>query len=137
MVVVAIDIYFIPDPHGIVAPKLIGEIYFGGLDTSANAGFIGSGFSQAGMMGVAAYAIGVGFLIAIFHTYGRYMGLPFMAALIIGPLLSMLRSTDFATLFLTHGMLLFLVLLLLLRSPIAEKTNATRKKNYMRQAPTS
>lgn len=115
-----ISLGLVPSPYDVPPPSLIGELYFGSKETSANTGFIGSGFAQAGVWGVALYAAGVGMFIAIFRTYGAYLGLPFMVAVAIGPVMTMLRATDFLTLFLTHGMLLFLLLLVLVRSPASE-----------------
>lgn len=116
-----------PDPYGIVPPKLMGEVYFGSADTSANTGFIGSGYAQAGLPGVIIYAFGVGLLFAIFQAYGTYLGLPFVVAATMGQVLTMIRATDFVTLFLTHGMLISLLLLAVARSPKTERNGPPRR----------
>ncbi|SBV32775.1 membrane protein of unknown function [uncultured Sphingopyxis sp.] len=107
----------VPDYYGIPAPKIIGEVYFFDADMSANTGFIGSGFSQAGLVGVIAYALGVGTIFAIFQSYGRYLGPSFVAPAMMGQVLTMVRSSDFLTTFLTHGLLVSLVLLVIISSP--------------------
>lgn len=100
--------------NGLSAPLLIGTTYFG-AETSANTGFIGSGFAQAGILGVIAYSIGVGLIIALFQTCSRYLGIPLVATATVGLFTAMIQSTDFVTLFLTNGLLPALVILALLR----------------------
>ncbi len=79
----------------------------------ANTGFIGSGFAQAGMWGVFAYAVGAGLIVSILQTYSRYLGVPLVAAAMLIQFASMISATDFVTLFLTHGLFLALVILTL------------------------
>lgn len=102
-------------PYDLTSPFLIGEAYFGSSQAGANTGYVGSGFAQAGMAGVAIYAIGVGMIVAILQSYGRYLGLPFVVAIMMTQIVTMISSTDFVTLFLTHGMLFSLVLLAMAR----------------------
>lgn len=108
---------------GVSPPLLIGRTYFG-EDTSANAGFIGSGFAQAGILGVILYSIGAGLVIATFQAYSRTMGVPFVAAATIGLFTSMIQSTDFITLFLTNGLLPALIILALMRDPDSQPRKA-------------
>ena len=100
---------------GLAPPRVIGEVYFGSAATSANAGFVGSGFAQAGLVGSLIYAAGAGMVIAICDAYGRYLGPGLVAAAMIGQYAALITSTDFLTLFLTHGLLLALVLLALMK----------------------
>lgn len=102
-------------PYDLTPPFLIGEAYFGSSQAGANTGYIGSGFAQAGMAGVVLYSFGVGVTLAILQSYGRYLGLPFVASITTTQVVTMISSTDFVTLFLTHGMLISLVLLAMAR----------------------
>lgn len=102
-------------PYDLLYPFLIGEAYFGSSETGANTGYVGSGFAQAGVWGVVLYACGVGMVIAILRAYGRHLGLPFVTAITAGQVVTMISSTDFVTLFLTHGMLVSLILLTMVR----------------------
>jgi hypothetical protein len=111
----------IPDYYGVPAPKLIGEIYLSDPDLSANTGFIGSGFAQAGIAGVLVYAAGVGIIFSIFQTYGRYLGQSFVAAVMVGEVVSMVRSADLLTMFLSHGLLVSLLLLVVISPPESAK----------------
>ena len=120
----------IPDYYGITAPKIIGEVYFGDPDINANTGFIGSGFSQAGLAGVLIYAVGVGAIFAFFESYGRYLGQSFVAAAMMGQVISMVRASDFLTMFLTHGLLVSLVLLVIM-SPLEAPASASTKRGLL------
>ncbi|MGX5711652.1 hypothetical protein ACWKWJ_03045 [Sphingopyxis terrae subsp. ummariensis] len=113
--------------YSISAPNLIGEVYFSDPDVSANAGFIGSGFSQAGVAGVLLYAAGVGGIFSIFQTYGRYLGQSFVAAATVGQVVSMLRSADLLTMFLTHGLLVSLLLLVVISPPESADTEPSKR----------
>lgn len=100
--------------NGVAPPLLVGQAYFG-EDNSANAGFIGSGFAHAGILGVVLYSIGVGLVISLFQAFSRHIGVPLTITATIGLFTSMIQSTDFVTLFLTHGLLPALVILMSLR----------------------
>lgn len=113
-------------PYDLNAPFVIGEAYFGTSETSANTGFIGSGYAQAGFLGVALYSAGIGLVIAFFQTCGRYLGLPFTiaATFIVG--ISFV-ATDFLILFVTHGLAALIFLLLLVCSSAEREVMPGRK----------
>lgn len=98
-------------------PNVIGKAYFDSESAAANTGFIGSGFAQAGLIGTIIYSVGVGLVIAFLRAYGRYLGLPLVAAMMTSQVMTMFISTDFITLFLTHGMLVSLFVLAMIREP--------------------
>lgn len=106
----------IPNPYGISAPYLVGDAYFG-ADTGANTGFIGSGFGQAGLVGSIVYSIGAGLVIALINAHARRQGVAFVTAIMAVPALTMFTSTDFITLFLSHGVLLGFLLLGVIERP--------------------
>lgn len=114
----------VPDPYGLPPARVIGEAYFESADTSANTGLVGSGFAQAGVWGMAAYALGAGLVVAVLDAYGRYLGLAVVAAAMTSQVMTMLVSTDFVTLFLTHGMLASLALLAVTARPRPEASSA-------------
>ncbi len=103
----------VDNPHGVTAPFLIGEEYFGDTDTSANAGMIGSGYANAGLIGVAVYAALIGLLISVLNAYGRRIGHAFVTAASLSTIFNVVTSTDLVTAILTHGLLLLLLLLAL------------------------
>ena len=96
--------------NGLSMPLLVGSYYFGG-ENSANTGFIGSGFAQAGVIGVIIYSVGVGLVIGFFQSCSRYMGVPLVASGAMGVFMAMVQSTDFVALFLTNGLLPALLIL--------------------------
>lgn len=99
------------NPYNATAPHIIGYEYFSDLDTSANTGIIGSGYSNAGFFGVVFYSAIVGFLIAIFNSYGKKIGSSIVSAIALTIVFNIVTSSDVLTAFLTHGLLLCLLLL--------------------------
>lgn len=122
-----ITLGLIDSPYGITAPHLIGDVYFGDINKSANTGYIGAGFAQAGIAGTLVYATGVGLTLAVLQSHGRSLGDPFVAATMMGQVATMFLSADFLTLFLTHGMLVSLVLLALVRAPQSRGNRLTQQ----------
>lgn len=99
------------NPHGISAPFLVGEEFFGDPSMSANGGIIASGFSNAGLIGVVIYSVIVGRLISILNVYGKRIGHAFVTAASLAILFNIVTTTDLVTAVLTHGLLLLLMML--------------------------
>ena len=97
------------------APQMIGQVYFGSDDISANTGFVGSGYSQAGWTGVVVYALGVGLVIAALRAYSRRSPLALIIAVSIIPMSSILTSSDLLVALFSEGFLLLFLLLALVR----------------------
>jgi hypothetical protein len=111
--------WLVDNPHGVTAPFLIGEVYFGDTETSANAGMIGSGYANAGLIGVAVYSALIGLLISVLNAFGRRIGHAFVTAASLSTLFNVVTSTDLVTAMLTHGLLLLLLLLALFPPAVA------------------
>lgn len=109
------------NPFGTTAPFLIGSEYFSDSDMSANAGVIGSGYSNAGLLGVAIYAAVSGVLLAVLNAHGRRIGHALVTAVSLTTIFNILTTTDLLTAILTHGLLLLLVLLAAFPSPSARR----------------
>lgn len=107
----------VSNPYGILHPYIIGEAYFNDVNANAGTGYIGSGFAQAGIPGVVIYSVGVGIVIAAIDSFGRYLGLPVVAAVMAVQVMTMLTATDFVTMFLTHGLIVSFLLLAIVRTP--------------------
>lgn len=101
----------IQSPYNVTPPFLIGYEYFVDLDTSANAGIIGSGFANAGSVGVLLYAAITGLLISIFNYFGEIIDRPAVAAICLTTVHNVMASADLLTAFLSHGLLLLIILL--------------------------
>lgn len=115
----------IENPYGITAPYLVGEAYFGN-ETGANTGFIGSGFGQARIVGTLLYSVGAGLVVALINAHSERQGVAFVTSIMAVPALTMFTSTDFITLFLSHGVLLAFLLLGLIERPSPIGANGAR-----------
>lgn len=106
----------IKNPHGLTPPFVIGYEYFLDTDMSANTGVIGSGFANAGLVGVAIYSFLAGLLLSLLNAFGKRIGHAFVAAASIATMSNILSSTDLLTAILTHGLLLLVIMLALFPS---------------------
>jgi hypothetical protein len=98
-------------PYESTVPFLIGREYFGDAELAANAGFIGSGYANAGIIGVLFYGLIVGLVIGSINAFGRRIGHGVVASVCLLPVMTMVTSTDVLTAVLSHGVLLLLIFL--------------------------
>ena len=104
--------YFIEYKYHLPVPLLIGE--YDGSGASANNGFISSGYSHAGFLGIIFYSIIISVLLRILD-FSVKKGVPvwFALSMVIIPLRSTLLSSDLFTTLLTHGLFIAFILLYL------------------------
>jgi hypothetical protein len=95
-------------------PKLIGVEYFGNEATSANTGWIGSGYAQLGFLGMLVYALFMGALLSFLDKLGERAGSRIISAVMLIPMLAPITSSDPLTSMLTHGILVGLLVLMML-----------------------
>lgn len=100
------------NPYGTTAPFLIGAEFFGREETSANTGVIGSGYANAGLVGVVIYSIFLGGVVSMLQAFGRVINHRIVFAGSFSIVMSVLNSTDPTTAILTHGLLLLFLLLI-------------------------
>ena len=94
--------------------KMIG--YDNDSDASANNGYISSGFSHAGILGVIIYSYMIALLLKNIDYFSKFnIPLWFILCLIVTPMRSFLISSDLLTGLLTHGFLIAFILLLISR----------------------
>jgi len=93
------------------APFLIGDFFFGRSEMSANTGFVGSGYSNAGFVGVVIYAVIIGIILAILNSHGRHVGHFIVICASLTVIISAVTSSDLVTVFLTHGLLFLMICL--------------------------
>ncbi|MDP3971952.1 MAG: hypothetical protein Q8P61_03460 [Candidatus Nanopelagicales bacterium] len=117
----------IDNPFGVSAPFLIGSEYFYDNDMSANAGVIGSGYSNAGLLGVAVYAAASGALLALLNAHGRRIGHALVTGVSLTTTFNILTTTDLLTAILTHGLLLLLALLAVFPAPGVRRPAPARR----------
>ena len=106
-------------PFDLRFPHLIGMEYFNKEGMSANTGWIGSGYANAGIWGVMLYSVLIGGLFAFLDSYANRHGTRMVIALFTLPVFTLLTSTDFLTMLLTHG-LFFSILMLAMIKPEPE-----------------
>lgn len=99
------------NPYGINAPNLIGLEFFGNAEMSANTGYVGAGYSNAGLAGIAIYGTIIGLVIAYLHEYGKIVGHPLTVTVAFTLIFGAMRGSDLPTIFMTHGLSLLLVFL--------------------------
>jgi hypothetical protein len=102
-------------PSALRSMNLIGLEYFGREENSANAGWIGSGYANAGLAGVIIYSLGVGLLLSLLDSYAKKLGARLVISLFVASLITILTSTDLITSLFTHGVVLAIVLISIMR----------------------
>lgn len=111
---------FVQSPYSVTIPFVIGAD-LGYPEMSANNGFVSSGFAQAGYFGVLFYSFIVGVVLRFVDRESKKLGASWLGAgLFLLPLLGTWRSSDLSTSMMTHGILLMIILLFLVRMPDAK-----------------
>ncbi|MFS2204973.1 hypothetical protein [Variovorax sp. Varisp36] len=112
-------------PNSLRFVNLIGSEYLGGENTSANVGWLGSGYANAGLMGVYLYSFLTGLIFSHLNSYAKKMGSKLIVSLFAVPVLTILTSTDLLTIFLTHGFLFALIVIGLVKPTTDKRPMAT------------
>ena len=99
------------NPYKVESSNLIGIYYFNNDAQFANTGWIGSGFANAGTIGVYIYSIIISLIFSILDTYAKKHSPQLIIALFTIPVLTMLRATDLPAMLLTHGLLVSLLII--------------------------
>jgi len=102
--------FFIENPYNLSPPFIIGEYFFDNPSMSANNGFIADGFANFGHLGVLFYSLLVVLYFKFFSNLNvsfKYSGLTFI-------IIYTFLSTALTTMILTHGLLLFTILMWML-----------------------
>lgn len=102
---------FFDYPYSVTPPNLIGQVYFGSVETSANAHIWADGFANFGLVGVVAFSSLLGAFLWLFDSAARHADLRVGVLLLGVPAFSLSNSALITTL-MSHGMFLaFLVML--------------------------
>lgn len=88
---------------------LIGAHYFDSESVSANVGFIGSGYANAGIWGVLVYSSFLGLAVAFVSAQAKRIGSVFLFCLTAFVFHTAFASSDLITTIRSHGMLLMLL----------------------------
>ena len=95
-------------------PRMIGLEYFGNEITNANTGWIGSGYAQAGLIGMIIYSVIIGIIFNTLNIFSKRVNKNIILPITIVPVFSVITSSDLPTAFLTHGLILVLILVSIL-----------------------
>ncbi|MDC1143554.1 hypothetical protein OAT22_00695 [Porticoccaceae bacterium] len=86
-------------------------------DQNANNGFISAGFAHAGFFSIFLYSIVIGLILRFLnHVTENLLPLWFGLSLCVLPLASLLLSSDLLVVLLTHGFIIALLIITLVRS---------------------
>lgn len=115
---------FIHSPYSTTIPYVIGSS-LGSPNMGANNGYVSSGFAQAGFFGVLIYSFILGHLLKFVDKESQRIGeVWFGVGLFLIPFLTIWQSSDLATAMLTHGFLVMLGLLVLMRRPQSRQSGS-------------
>lgn len=103
--------------HELKPVNLIGVHYFGNELMSANTGWIGSGYANAGIIGLILYSLLVGLLLSLFDAFSHFLGDRIIISVFTIPVMNILTSSDLTTMFLTHGLIFAIGFLFITRLP--------------------
>lgn len=102
---------FMEYPYSHNPPYLVGEALRGSVDTRSNTSFLGTGFANFGFLGVVIFSFIVGFLLKILDIFSKNWPVCFSSMIAFVPFNSLLRGGDLFSSFLTHGILMILILI--------------------------
>ena len=98
-------------PYSLPLPMVIGDTYFNNPETSANTGWIGSGYAHAGFLGMTVYAIVIGLVFKYLDFKAKTLDKNFIIISFSLFIISLFFSSDLKTVFISDGLLLYLLLL--------------------------
>jgi hypothetical protein len=117
----------VASPYDLNIPYLIGREFFGDAEAHANTGWIGSGMANAGYFGIAFYSVLIGLLLSMLDAYAKKLGYSLLLAVFLISVMTATTSADLTTMLLTHGFLMLLLIVILLKP--AFKQSQARNSN--------
>jgi hypothetical protein len=97
--------------YPVSVPYIISE-YIGLPGGHANSSYLGSGYQQAGLLGIVIYVSIIGVFLKLLDSIGFLVGShTFVFGVCASPLVWLINSSDLPGVFLTHGLLFSLLLL--------------------------
>ena len=112
---------FLDYPFGLNPPHLIGEAYFENSKMGANTGIVGDAYMNFGFLGLILWGILLAVILKLIDACSDKKNIKIAIAIVAMPVISLTNSA-LLTNFLTHGLLLALILLYLLPKNIDNKT---------------
>ena len=106
---------------------LVGAAYLN-EGNHANTGWVGSGYGQAGLFGVAVYSLILGFVVKLFDSFAHQTSNAIASAFFFVPTITMISSSDTLSVFFTQGLLPSLVLFFMFRKSLTCRCPLTDPK---------
>jgi len=103
-------------PYSLPMTNVIGEEYFNNPEKSANTSWIGSGYAHFGFVGMLIYAIIIGLVLKYLDFKAKTLDKNFIIISFSPFILSVFLSSDLKTVFFSHGLLFYLIIISLLKS---------------------
>ena len=101
-------------PYEVSPPYLIGQFRYGQTSVAANVGLLGSGYMHAGMLGVLVYTLVVATVLGFLDSCAVKRKASLVCCIVFPSLMTAFLSSDLTTTFLTHGLLMALLLVFVL-----------------------
>lgn len=107
--------HFLTSKFDMRLPYMIGLEYYGNPETSANTGFLASGYAQGGFTVMLIYSVIVGLMIAFIASLSRNMSERLALSFSILPLFFLFTSGDLPSSFVTGGIGWMIILMYILQ----------------------
>lgn len=104
---------FLDYPYHLAPPNLIAEVYFNKPEMNANTGIVGDAYMNFGFIGFLFWGVLLSAILRLIDSLSKNKDMKITIAAIAMPAIFLINS-PFLTSFLTHGLLLALILLYLL-----------------------
>ncbi|MBC2324173.1 hypothetical protein [Listeria booriae] len=105
---------FFDNPYSVTPPFIIGDVYFNRPDMAANANLFADAFANFGYIGVLVYTSIAAIILWLYNSLAIGSHKSFAMLLLVMPVWS-LADTSLTTVFLTHGLLLALIIVYILK----------------------
>lgn len=102
----------VENPYDMRTVNLIGYMYRGKEDLAANTGWIGSGYANAGHIGVILYSCLVGALLSFVDACAKRLGFRLVVAMFFFQFWTIFLSADLTSVIFTHGLVVAVFILL-------------------------
>jgi len=119
-------------PYELPPAFLIGQVYYGNHQTSANANVWADAFANFGLPGVFGFTAILAVVLYLFDAISRNVALGLGAAAIAQSAFS-LANTAMLTVFMTHGLLLAIALVSFMPTRTASSSTSAAKRSTLRR----
>ena len=106
--------YLMAYPYDLDMAHLIGREIYGHAEMSANTSWIGYGYAHAGISGMLLYAGIIGLVFKYLDFLAKFLHYKFIILSFFPYVIVLFLSSDLKTVFFTHGLLFYLVVLTIL-----------------------